>query len=72
MDQKDVSVQLDETDVLLSSDNIVLDKIAITWENIQVKKQHTNPALNSLRAKFDKNFIPQKEIIKNSELNRTS
>ncbi len=58
-------LEQDENDLLL--DNIGLEKISITWENIVVKLNHSNSKLHNLRVKFDKNYILEKKIIKNSK-----
>lgn len=66
MDQKDVSLQLDNEEAETLLDNIGVDRVSITWENIVVKATHTSPTLNKIRLLLDKNFSPEKEIIRNS------
>jgi ABC-type transport system involved in cytochrome bd biosynthesis fused ATPase/permease subunit len=64
---KDISLQLDNDESELLIENIVgLDKITMTWENIEVNRIHSNTLFNNIRSKLDKNYVAEKKIIKNS------
>ena len=46
---KDISLQLDNDESELLIENIVgLDKITMTWENIEVNRIHSNTLFNNI------------------------